>query len=201
MNRVRSFQPAKGMFVALSVSANTLGDGIGSVVSTANAGEHDRVNAAQRAVSLGAFFLFMVPFRRSIVRGLQENCQLKKISCRIFLIFFCKNSKRVGNSFGGIGKVLDPRETNNERSSAVKVKSYQQSVGKGAFGIKEIPLHTTPKEIKPVRNCSGLFAREGGRRRVRERWLKRKVSASLRCGISSRARSRGLVTRGRRAGT
>ena len=71
------------------------------------------------------------------------------------------------------------------------MKSYQQSVGKGAFGIKEIPLHTTPKEIKPVSNCSGLIAREGGRRRVRERWLKRKVSAAVKdamiafCGTPS----------------
>ena len=62
-------------------------------------------------------------------------------------------------------------------------ESYQQSVGKGAFGIKEIPLHTTPKEIKPVSNCSGLFAREGGRRRVRERWLKRKVSAAVKDAV------------------
>ena len=52
------------------------------------------------------------------------------------------------------------------------MKSYRQGVGKGAFGIKEIPLHTTPKEIKPVSNCSGLIAREGGRRRVRVRTRK-----------------------------
>ena len=71
------------------------------------------------------------------------------------------------------------------------MKSYQQSVGKGALGIKEIPLHTTPKENKPVSNCSCLFAREGGRTRVRERWLKRKVQAAVKdavvafCGTKS----------------
>ena len=68
----------------------------------------------------------------------------------------------------------------------MKVKSYQQSVGKGAYGIKEIPLHTTPKEIKPVSNCSGLFAREGGRRRVREGEIA-EAAGALRRGSSARS--------------
>ena len=61
--------------------------------------------------------------------------------------------------------------------------SYLQDVGKRAFGTKEIPLHTTPIEIKPVINCSCLTAREGGRTRVRERWLKRKVAATVRDAV------------------
>ena len=53
-------------------------------------------------------------------------------------------------------------------------------------GIKENPLYTTPKENKPVSNCSCLFAREGGRTRVREGEID-EADGTLRRGSSARS--------------
>ena len=73
------------------------------------------------------------------------------------------------------------------------MKSYQQSSFGGAFGIKESPLLTTPKEIKQVSNCSCLTAREGGRTRVREG----EVDETDKTGRSRNARCSDLPLRGR----
>ena len=78
-----------------------------------------------------------------------------------------------------------------ERQKIPPRESYQQTPRKRAFEIKESPLHTTPKEIKQVSNCSCLTARTSARTRVRERWLKRTVAAAVRdavvafCGTKS----------------
>ena len=80
-----------------------------------------------------------------------------------------------------------------ERQKIPPRESYQQTPRKRAFKTKESPLHTTPKEIKQVSNCSCLTARTGARTRVREG----EVDETDKTGRSRNARCSDLPLRGR----
>jgi len=71
------------------------------------------------------------------------------------------------------------------------MKSYQHSDQNQAVGDKEkVPLHSL-KEIKPVSNCSGLYACE--RSRMREGLLKRTAAALVEDALQLTGGTRGPI--------